>query len=89
MTLPVIDDAMVKRFKNAVGWCGTHRGDDERIQKALEAALNPPAEPPIPVSEKMKAAAYDYINGMASHDVLKPEEIYRAMRRVELEEQKK
>jgi hypothetical protein len=58
MTSPKIDDAMIERacraFAKLDGEWTTH---EKQVRVILEAALSPPEEPEIPVSEAMKRAA--------------------------------
>lgn len=82
--LSKITDEMVARFKAAVGWSGTYRGDDARIAKALEAALTEPPEPEIEVTEEMRRAGREAGHSVPSLCADWPATIYRAMERVRL-----
>ncbi len=73
-----ITDEMISTFKEKIGWASDYNGDDARIRRALNAALNPPPEPEIVVTEEMQFAAENIPGSFKS----RPDycaAIYRAM----------
>ena len=55
----------------------------EDVRRALEAALNPPPDPEIVVTEEMKRAGAETIRNQYGYTPDFAEKIYRAMRKLE------
>lgn len=87
-----INEPMVQRFYKWLTKDAGRRGFDlsaKDVWEMLEATLNPPEEPEIPVSYAMVAAGVDWLGkGRGCFDIDVATQVYRAMHRVALEEQK-
>lgn len=89
MSKHVIDDEMVERACHANHKMAeaADRNHAEQMRYVLDATLNPPPEPEIPVTEEMRKKGGDILCGrfgvsyVAAHEGVS--HIYRAMRKLE------
>lgn len=83
MTKIEITDEMVERFLKAGGTYQSGKSAQQCIREGLEAALNPPAEQEIPVTQEMLNAGHGAYNGDHPNVWARISSIYRSMRRLE------
>jgi hypothetical protein len=88
MTRIEIDEAMISRAARLLGCGSPHNRED--VRRALDAALNPPPEPEITVTDEMAAVGQKWFIDMVRRGALGDGElwwlaknVYRAMRKLE------